>query len=110
MTRTRLLAIAIASVLFALPVLAQQGAKTAESKEAPATIVSGTVQSFSGNILDIKPPTTAPAVWVTIPSNMKVDRGALKPGVDVSVEARWATVAYVAVKPPRIVESKKSAR
>ncbi|MDE3110084.1 MAG: hypothetical protein KGL02_09095 [Acidobacteriota bacterium] len=92
--------------LFALPVVAQQNGKAAETKEAPAKEVTGTVQSLSGNILDIKPFTTAPAVWVTIPANMKVDREALKPGVKVSVEARWATVTYVALQPPRIIEKK----
>lgn len=98
----------MALALFALPALAQQSGKKAESKEAPATEVTGTVQTFSGNILDIKPFTTAPAVWVTIPADMKVDRDALKPGAKVSVEARWVTVSYLALKPPQVIESKKS--
>lgn len=98
----------MALALFALPVLAQENGKATQSKEAPSREVTGTVQSFSGNILDIKPFTTAPAVWVTIPANMKVDRDALKPGVKVSVEARWATVTYVALEPPRVTEAKKS--
>lgn len=99
----------MALALGAVPILAQQNGKKAESKEAPATEVTGTVQTFSGNILDIKPFTTAPAVWVTIPAEMKVDRDALKPGVKVSVEARWATVTYLALKSPKIIESKKPA-
>jgi uncharacterized protein YcnI len=91
----------------ALPAFAHQDGKMAESKEMAAPKkIAGAVQSFSGNILDIKPPTNAPAVWVTIPEGMKVDRSALKPGVEVTVEARWATVTYVAVKPPEIVTMK----
>lgn len=102
MTRFKLLPVAIAMALFTLPAVAQQSGKMAD-KEAPAKEIVGAVQSFSGNILDIKPPTVAPAVWVTIPANMKVDRDALKPGVKVSVEARWATVTYIALKPPKII-------
>jgi hypothetical protein len=110
------LVIAIAFALFAFPAIAQDHSnqdhgKTSASKEMqmPAKDVTGTVQSFSGNILDIKPPTTAPAVWVTIPADMKVDRDALKPGVQVSVEARWVTVTYLALKPPKVISGKKSA-
>ena len=104
---------AIALVFFALPAFAQGKAKKASgkqmmAKETPAQEITGTVQSFSGNILDIKPLTVQPAVWVTIPQSMKVDRAALKPGVEVSVEARWATVTYLALKPPKIMAAKKS--
>ena len=75
MTRIKLLPIVIlALAIFAFPALAQQSGKMADTKEMPAKVIVGAVQSFSGNILDIKPPTTAPAVWVTIPANMKVDR------------------------------------
>jgi hypothetical protein len=113
MTRTKVLPMAIALVLFALPAFAQGKAKAPSgkemaAKETPAQEITGTVQSFSGNILDIKPPTVQPAVWVTIPESMKVDRAALKPGVEVSVEARWATVTYLALKPPKIMPAKKS--
>jgi hypothetical protein len=108
MTRTKALPIAIALVLFALPAFAQDNGKMAGSKEMAAKEIVGTVQSFSGNILDIKPLTVQPAVWVTIPHDMKVDRDALKPGVEVSVEARWATVTYLALKPPKIIAAKKS--
>jgi hypothetical protein len=107
MNRFKWLSVALALVLFAIPSAAQNSGKSAEAKEAPAKVITGAVQSFSGNILDIKPPTTAPAVWVTIPGNMKVDRDALKPGVEVSVEARWATVTYIALKPPKIIAAKK---
>jgi len=108
MTRTKALPIAIALAIFALPALAQDNGKKAAATETAAKEIVGTVQSLSGNILDVKPLTTQPAVWVTIPQNMKVDRAALKPGVEVSVEARWVTVTYLALKPPRIIEGKKS--
>lgn len=107
MNRFNWFPVALALALFAFPAAAQHSDKPAEATEAPAKVITGAVQSFSGNILDIKPPTTAPAVWVTIPANMKVDRDALKPGVEVSVEARWATVTYVALKPPQIITAKK---
>jgi hypothetical protein len=108
MTRTKALPITIALALFALPAFAQDNGKKAEAKETAAKDIVGTVQSFSGNILDIKPLTVQPAVWVTIPHDMKVDRDALKPGVEVSVEARWVTVTYLALKPPKIIAGKKS--
>lgn len=108
MTRTKALPVVIALFLLALPAFAQDNAKAASAKETPSKEIVGTVQSFSGNILDIKPLTVQPAVWVTIPHDMKVDREALKPGVEVSVEARWATVTYLALKPPKIVAAKKS--
>lgn len=108
MTRTKALPVVIALVLFALPAFAQDNAKKAGAKEMQAQEIVGTVQSFSGDILDIKPLTVQPAVWVTIPQTMKVDRAALKAGVEVSVEARWATVTYLALKPPKIVAAKKS--
>lgn len=108
MMRTKVLPIAIALVLLAFPALAQDNGKTADTKEMAAKEIVGIVQSFSGNILDIKPLTVQPAVWVTIPHDMKVDRAAVKPGVEVSVEARWATVAYLALKPPKIIAAKKS--
>jgi hypothetical protein len=76
---------------WAIPSLAQSAATP------PPTQITGVVQSFSENILDIKPATT-PSVWVTIPSDLRVDRSALKPGVAVSAEARWAEVCYVATQ------------
>jgi hypothetical protein len=70
----------------------------AQSAVTPSpTQITGVVQSFSGNILDIKPAMT-PAVWVTIPGDLRIDRGALKPGVAVTAEARWAEVCYVATQ------------
>jgi hypothetical protein len=90
--------------LFALSVL-----PCVAQKSSPMTSedIVGTVQSFSGNTLAIKPPTT-PSVWVTIPDSMKVDRDELKPGTEVSVEARWADVCYVATKPPEVSPKKSS--
>jgi hypothetical protein len=79
-------------LLTAIPSFAQSG-----DASAPPTQISGVVQSLSGNILDIKP-ANAPAVWVTIPLDLQVDRSALKPDVQVSVEARWANVCYVATE------------
>jgi len=109
MTRMRLLPIVMVLALFALPAAARQAGQTDGSKEVAPTVITGTVQSFSSNILDVKPPTVAPAVWITIPAGMKVDRAALKPGVHVRVEARWATVTYIALKPPTIIAAKNSA-
>jgi hypothetical protein len=75
----------------AIPILAQ-------SNDTPSpTQITGVVQSFSGNILDIKP-ATSPAVWVTIPVDLRVDRNALKPGAEVSATAHWAEVCYVATQ------------
>jgi hypothetical protein len=69
-----------------------------QSENAPdPTQITGAVQTFSGNILDVKPSTSA-AVWVVIPDHLRVDRSALKPGVHVSVEAHWADVCYMATE------------
>ncbi len=77
-------------VLFALPVFARQN-----SSSAPTVQITGEVLSLSANILDIKP-ASSPAVWVTIPADLQVDRNALKQGASVSVRANWAQVCYVA--------------
>jgi hypothetical protein len=69
----------------------------AQSSASPPVQLAGVIQSFSGNTLAIKP-ATAPAVWVTIPDNLKIDRNALKPNAAVSVEAHWAVVCYVATQ------------
>lgn len=61
------------------------------------TQITGAVQSFSGNILDVKP-ATSPAVWIAIPDGLRVDRSALKPGVEVSVQAHWVDVCYMATQ------------
>lgn len=90
--------------LFVLPCVAQKDSPTAASEE-----IVGTVQSFSGNMLAIKPPTT-PSVFVTIPEGMKVDRDEVKPSAEVSVEAHWALVCYVATKPPDLAPEKSSGR
>jgi hypothetical protein len=68
---------------------------SAQSPDAATVEISGVVQSFSGNTLDIKPAAT-PAVWVMVPSDLKVSRGGLKPGAEVSVEARWMDLCYIA--------------
>ena len=80
----------IAAVFVAVPTIAQQG----DSSTTPVRI-TGAVLSLSGNILDVKP-SAAPAVWVTIPADLHVDRSALKEGVNVSIEAHWVDVCYVA--------------
>ena len=90
----------------AIPSLAQGSGATASPKQVQIT---GTVVTFSANILDIKPSTSASAVWVTIPKNIKADRDALKPGAKVSVEAYWATVCYMATEAPEIMGVSKSA-
>ena len=79
------------SVIFlAMPAIAQQG-----DSSATTVHIAGAVLSLSGNILDVKP-SAAPAVWVTIPADLHVDRSALKEGVNVSIEAHWVDVCYVA--------------
>ena len=60
-------------LLSAIPNFAQSAVSS-----APPTTITGAIQTFSGNILDVKPSST-PAVWVTIPADLKVDRDALKP-------------------------------
>ncbi len=79
-------------LLSAIPSFAQS-----VGSAAPPTKIAGAVLTLSGNILDVKPP-DAPAVWVTIPADLKVDRNALKPDAKVSVEAYWADVCYVATQ------------
>jgi len=66
-----------------------------QDTSSPTLQITGVVQSFSGNMLDVKPATT-PAVWITIPQDLRVDRSALKPGAEVSVQAHWAVSCYVA--------------
>jgi hypothetical protein len=84
--------LAVLVLLAVIPSFAQMGGAS-----APPTQISGAVQSFSGNILDIKP-SSAPAVWVTIPADLQVDRTALKPDVKVSVEAHWVDSCYLATQ------------
>lgn len=69
----------------------------AQSASAAPVQISGVLQSFSGNTLDVKPVAT-PAVWVMIPNDLHVDRSALKSGAEVSVEAYWADVCYIATQ------------
>jgi hypothetical protein len=89
MSRNRLFLIAL---ILLLPV---PGLSQTENTSSPTRELAGVVQSFSGNILDVKPAQT-PAVWVTVPEDLHVDRSALKPGAEVSVEAHWAVACYVA--------------
>lgn len=71
--------------------------KDAPTAPAPTVQITGVVQSFSADTLAIKP-ASSPAIWVTIPPDLKVDRAALKTGSQVSVEAHWADVCYVATQ------------
>ena len=90
MLRTSFLLVVL--LLSSIPSFAQSGSASSQPVQ-----ITGVVLSLSGNTLDVKP-AASPAVWVTLPDDLKVDRGALKPGVTVSVEARWAEVCYVANK------------
>ena len=68
----------------------------AQSGSAATSVqISGVVQSFSGNTLDVKP-AASPAVWVMIPADLHADRNALKPGAEVTVEAHWDGLVYIA--------------
>jgi hypothetical protein len=73
-----------------LPAVAQSGG-------AATVQISGVVQSFKGSTLDIKP-ATSPAVWAMVPSDLDVDRNALKTGAQVSVKAYWSDVCYIATQ------------
>ncbi|HXX43942.1 MAG TPA: hypothetical protein VEJ38_04390 [Candidatus Acidoferrales bacterium] len=79
-------------LLLSIPAFAQQ-----TNSSAPPVHIAGVVLSLSDNILDLKPAAT-PAVWVTIPADLHVDRSALKEGVNVSVQAFWADTCYVATQ------------
>ncbi|HXO88730.1 MAG TPA: hypothetical protein VN885_08775 [Candidatus Acidoferrales bacterium] len=69
----------------------------AQSGGAATVQISGLVQSFGGGTLDIKP-AASPAVWVMVPSDLHIDRGALKTGAQVTVEAYWSDVCYTATQ------------
>lgn len=93
MRRTGWIAIFLLA-LIALPV----GSGTAQSGGHPPTVhIAGVVQSFSGNTLDVKP-AASPSVWVTVPADLHVDHDAVKPGVEVSVDAYWADLCYIATQ------------
>jgi hypothetical protein len=81
-------------VLAVVPNFARDENPPTESA-AKAVEITGAVESLSDNILDVKPADT-PAVWVTIPADLKVDRSAIKPGVKVAVKATWVDTCYVA--------------
>jgi hypothetical protein len=69
----------------------------AQSGGAARVQISGLVQSFSDGTLDIKP-AASPAVWVMVPSDLHIDRSALKAGAQVGVEAYWSDVSYIATQ------------
>jgi len=80
--------------LIALPV----SSSSAQSGNNPSTVhIVGVVQSFSGNTLDVKP-ATSPSVWVMVPADLHVDRDTVKAGVEVSVDAYWADLCYIATQ------------
>jgi hypothetical protein len=91
MRRARLLWIGVAALVALLWV----ARAAAQSGEAAPVQISGVVQSFNGETLDIKP-AASPAVWVMIPPDLHVDRGALKDGAQVGVEAHWDGLVYIA--------------
>lgn len=93
--RLRLLLIALV-MLTVIPSFAQMGGgRGGGTQAAPPTQIAGVVQSFSSNILDVKP-ADGPALWITIPMDLQVDRGQLKTGVTVVVQATWMDTVYVA--------------
>lgn len=96
-----LFAVVFFFALASIPSLAQENDANAPTKD-----ITGTVVSFDHNILDIKPPTNQAAVWITVPDDMKVDRDAIKKGVNVSVEAKWIGVCYLATAAPEVTSSK----
>lgn len=79
-------------LLSAVPVLAQQNASPEKTVQ-----ITGTILSLSSDILDVKP-AASPAVWITIPVDLRIDRSALKEGANVSVQAYWADTCYVATQ------------
>jgi hypothetical protein len=86
----------IGSLLIALVLLSPHSVSSqSQNSSSPTVQITGVVQSFSGNTLDVKP-ATSPAVWIRIPEDLHVDSSALKPGAEVSIEAHWAVVCYVA--------------
>ena len=84
-------------LLLGLLVLPASSGSAQSSGNRPPVHISGVVQSFSGNTLDVKP-ATSPSVWVTVPADLHVDRDAVKPGVEVSVDAYWADLCYIATQ------------
>jgi hypothetical protein len=76
--------------VFCLPAGARSGG-------AATVQISGLVQSFGGGTLDIKP-AASPAVWVMVPFDLHIDRSALKAGAQVSVQAYWSDLCYIATQ------------
>jgi hypothetical protein len=80
----------------AIPASAKQ--ESAEPQPGPKSVeISGTVQSFTSNILDVKLP-DSPSVWITIPADLRLDRSALKDGAKVTAKAYWVSTCYVATE------------
>lgn len=84
-------------VFGALVALSMVPLATAQADQPVTVQISGVVQSFDGETLDVKP-ATSPAVWVMVPADVRVDRGAVKAGAQVSVEARWDGLVYIATE------------
>lgn len=87
--------LSLVSIFLAVPIRATQESAPGELSPPKTVEITGTVQSFTSNILDIKP-ADAPSVWVTIPNDLRVDRSALKDGAKVSAKAYWAYTCFVA--------------
>lgn len=82
--------------LLTVPVRAKQ--ESATPQPPPKSVeITGTVQSFSSNILNVKPP-DSPSVWITIPVDLHVDRTALKEDAPVRATAYWVLTCYVATE------------
>jgi len=87
----------MAILLLGLIALAANSGAAQTGGTAPSVHITGVVQSFSGNTLDVKP-AASPAVWVMVPADLHVDRNEVKTGAEVSVEARWADLCYIATQ------------
>jgi hypothetical protein len=92
MRRMMLVLILLAALIpvLCLPAGAQSGGATTVQ-------ISGLVQSFGSGTLDIKP-AASPAVWVMVPFELHIDRSALKTGAQVTVQAYWSDVSYIATQ------------
>jgi hypothetical protein len=89
-----ILLLALLAAIAVVPTLARQDGAPASPKSVE---IAGTVQSFSSNILDVKP-ADSPSVWITIPAEVKVDPSALKAGAKVVAKAYWVGTCYVATE------------
>jgi hypothetical protein len=86
----------LVAILLLVPIRAAQESAPGELSPPPKTVeITGTVQSFTSNILDVKP-ADAPSVWIAIPADLRVDRGALTDGAKVTAKAHWVFTCFVA--------------